>query len=78
MDVDHSCCTAEHGEDTAGCGKCQHMRQTSVEKLTHRETTEEGQNVTRTRSTGHILPFSEIDQPSAEPARITSCGKNKQ
>ena len=76
MDVDHSCCTAEHGEDSAVCGKCQHGKETSAEKLPHgKETTEEGQTVTSTRSTGKALPFSEIDQPSAEPARITSCGK---
>lgn len=78
VDVDHSSCTAEHGEDNTGCERCQHLRQTSVEKLTHdKETTDQGQTVTSTRSTGHASPFSEIDQPSVEPARITSCGKNK-
>ena len=78
VDVDHSCCTDEHGEHNIGCERCQHLRQTSVEKLMHdKETTNQGQTVTSTRSTGHASPFSEIDQPSVEPARITSCGKNK-
>ena len=77
MDVDHSCCFAEHGEDNTGCDKCQHLRQTSAEKLTHsKETTDQGQTVTSTRSAGHMSAFSELDQPSAESARITSCGKN--
>jgi len=78
VDVDHSCCTAEHGEDNTGCERCQHLRQASVEKLTYdKETTDQGQTVTSTKSTGHASPFSEIDQPSVETARITSCGKNK-
>ena len=77
MDVDHPCCATEHGEDNTGCDKCRPLRQTSAEKLTHsKETTEQGETVKSTRGTGHMLAFSEIDQPSAEPARITSCGKN--
>lgn len=74
VDVEHSCCTTEHGEDITGCDQCQHLRQSSVDKLTHsKETTDQGQTVTSTRSTGHVSSFSEIDQPSAETARITSC-----
>ena len=78
MDAGHSCCLAELGENTGGCSKCQEARQTSTEKLTHdKDTTEQGQTVTSTRST-HAVPFSKVDQPSEEPARITSCGKDLQ
>ncbi|XP_078368781.1 uncharacterized protein LOC144652584 isoform X2 [Oculina patagonica] len=74
LNAGHSCCTAEPGEDPAVvCSKCQQARQTSTEKLSHdKDPTEQGQTVTNTRST-HVLPFNEIDQPSEEPARITSC-----
>ena len=76
VDEENSCCTTEHGDDITGCDQCQHLRQTPVDKLTHsKETTDQGQTVTSTRSTGHVSPFSEIDKPPAETARITSCGK---
>lgn len=68
MDVDHPYCATQHGEDNTRCDKGQPLNQTSAEKLTHsKETTEQGETVTSTRGT---------DQPSTEPARITSCGKN--
>ena len=77
VDEENSCCTTEHGDDITGCDQCQHLRQTPVDKLTHsKETADQGQTVTSSRSTGHVSPFSEIDKPSAETARITSCGKN--
>ena len=78
VDEENSCCTTEHGDDITGCDLCQHLRQTPVDKLTRsKETTDQGQTVTSTRSTAHVSPFSEIDKPPAETARITSCGKHK-
>lgn len=76
MNAGHSCYHAELGEDASICDKCQQVRQTSTEKLTHsKDTTQQGQTATDTRST-QVLPFSDIDPPSEERARITSCGKD--
>ena len=75
VNAGHSCYHAELGEDTWIHDKCQQARETSREKSTHsKDTTEQEQNVTDTRST-QVLPFSDVDPPSEEPARITSCGK---
>lgn len=74
MNTCHLCGTAEHGDDSTVCSKCQETSQTSTEMLTHsKDTKEQEQPVTSTRST-HVLPVSETGKPSVEPARITSCG----
>lgn len=75
LDKDHLCCTAEHGEDTTGCIKCQQTGQISTDKLPY-DDTEHGHTVKSTGSTGSTktLPLSGTDQlTSSEPARITNC-----